>query len=111
MMFLKIEGSRRKHITNPKRNTKRAEGIEDRILSLLLIRRLDWLTSAFLSVSSTEHESVSPAPVDRTMKRTEARAMIRPSRPSHEREEPDFEVAKSCSYRMYLIAEKAKERP
>lgn len=111
LMFLKIEGSRTKQIISPNTNTKSADGIDERILSLLSIRVLGCLASTSPSVSSVELEWVSPAPVERTRKITEVRAMIRPSRPSHEREEPDFDVAKSCSYRMYLMAEKANERP
>lgn len=53
----------------------------------------------------------SPAPVVRTRKRIAARATMMPSRPSHVRGGPDFEVARSCWKRMYLTADMAKLSP
>lgn len=94
-----------KHSNNPSRNTIRAEGITDKILNL---RRT--LTSA-TSSSSSSGVGESPAPVVRTRKMTAESATARPSRENHGLGGPDFEVSRFCWKRMYLMAEKAKERP
>ncbi|KAJ0440741.1 hypothetical protein HanIR_Chr16g0790071 [Helianthus annuus] len=80
----------------------RADGTDESIRNRL--RTLPASGEALLSY-------VSPEPVVIIKKTIAETATTSPSSPNHGRASPCLFAAKSCSYRTYLIAVKANERP